>query len=390
MTTEVDFKLIETADALQEFYSENANVEWIALDTEFIGEKRFETLLCLVQVASPKGFYLIDPLKLPDIQLFLQLLENEAILKITHAGENDYRLLNQNFGIIPRNVFDTQIAAGFLGHGYPASYSRLIEKELNHSIDKGYAATDWEARPLKLKQLEYALSDVIYLYALYENLTRKMTKKGRAHWAKAEMFRWETPQYYVRDPHREALMNTLMNGLKEQKQIFLIRLYEWRRLEAQKSNVSKEMILPAKFIAPILRGIDGGKQALMDSRILPDKLIAQNWETFKNLLRNPAEESELVLLERLPKSVKEDPRRDISMELLHILVKYRCMESGIAPTLVFHKSDLTHAEAGEDIFDIENDWRKEFLGEAIVKWLNARGELNVQMENDQVLITMRN
>ena len=390
MSTTLEYTLVETPDALQDFYETNKHVEWIALDTEFIGERRFETLLCLIQVASPNGFYLIDPIKIEDLSFFLQLVEDENILKLTHAGENDYRLLNQNWGTIPRNVFDTQIAAGFIGHGYPTSYGKLVEKELNVSLDKGYAATDWEARPLKRKQLEYALSDVLHLHDLYKNFTRRLNKTKRTTWVESEIQRWETPHYYARDPHREALMNTMMQSVKQHKQLFLLRLYEWRRSEAQRLNYSKEMILPAKFIAPILRGIDAGKQALLDSRIIPDRIIEQHWLNFQSLYQKKATEEELVILRRLPPLGKEDPKKDISMELLHVLVKFKCMESGVAPSLVLNKSDLTYALPGENLFSqASSDWRREFLGDAMIKWLNERGELAVLMNENKVLVTMK-
>jgi ribonuclease D len=385
-----EYTLIETTVGLKQFFEENKGVEWLAVDTEFIGEKRFEVLLCLIQVASPKGYYLIDPLAISDLSLFLQLIENESILKISHAGENDYRLLNQHFGTIPKNIFDTQVAGGFVGHGYPASYGKLVEKELNITLDKGYAATDWEARPLKKKQLEYALSDVVYLQSLYQKLFEKLSSLQRVNWAKMENARWETPQYYERDPHREALMNTMMQTLRTHKQVFLLRLYEWRREEARRLNHSKEMVLPAKFIAPILRGIDSGKNALMDSRLIPDKIVNQYWDSFQRLYQKKATEEELAILKRIPPLSKEDPKRDISMELMHGLVKYKCMESGIAPSLVLNKSDLTYAKEGEDIFNKEeDDWRREFLGEGFLKMLNERREIDVKMVHNQVILTMK-
>jgi ribonuclease D len=384
------YTLIETPDTLKEFFDDNVDVEWLAVDTEFIGEKRYEVLLCLIQVASPKGYYLIDPLAVSDLSLFLQLLEDERILKITHAGENDYRLINNLFGTVPKNIFDIQLAGGFVGHGYPASYGKLVEKELNVLLDKGYAATDWEARPLKKKQLEYALTDVVHLYELYQKMTDKLLSNNRLSWLKSESMRWETPQYYERDPHREALMNTMMQSLRTQKQVFLLRLYEWRRQEAQRLNHSKDMILPSKFIAPILRGIESGKHALLDSRIIPDRLVTQHWDTFQKLYQKKATEEELAILKRLPPLSKEDPKKEVSMDLLHGLVKYKCMESGIAPTLVLNKSDLTYAKAGEDIFSNDrNDWRRDFLGEAMLKWLNERRELDVAILDNEVVLKMK-
>ncbi len=388
--TSVDYTLIENAADLRQFCEAHRQVEWLTLDTEFIGEKRYEVLLCLIQVASPLGYYLIDPFFVGDLKPFLRLVEDPNILKISHAGENDYRLLNAYDGTIPKNVFDTQVAAGFTGHGYPISYGKLVEKEVHVTLDKGYAATDWEARPLKRKQLEYALSDVVYLHAVYEKLRDELLSTNRLSWALTEMQRWETPPYYDRDPNREALMNTMMHNLRQPKQLFLLRLYEWRRQEAQRLNYSKEMILGAKFIAPIVRSIENGKQALMDSRIIPDRLVSNNWDTFQRLYQKKATEEELEILKKIPPLSKEDPTRDISMELLHGLVKYKCMESGVAPSLVLNKSDLTYAREGEEMFGGENDWRREFLGTALMKWLNERRELSVVFEDDQVALKMKN
>ena len=185
-------------------------------------------------------------------------------------------------------------------------------------------------------------------------------------------------------------MNTMMQSVKQHKQLFLLRLYEWRRTEAQRLNYSKEMILPAKFIAPILRGIDAGKQALLDSRIIPDRIIEQHWLNFQSLYQKKATEDEMKILQRLPPLGKEDPKKDISMELLHVLVKFKCMESGVAPSLVLNKSDLTYAQPGENLFSqASSDWRREFLGDAMIKWLNERGELAVLMNDNKVLVTMK-
>jgi ribonuclease D len=387
-STNLEYAIIENDTTLIEFCQNNKDIEWMAIDTEFIGERRYETLLCLIQVATAEGYYLIDPLQVKDLKPLLDLLVNPTILKITHAGENDYRLLNQNWDIIPQNIYDTQVAGGFVGLGYPISYAKLVEKELNVVIDKGYAATDWETRPLKRKQLEYALSDVIHLKEIYDSQCKQLKSNGRYEWVRSEMKVWEAPQYYERDPYREALMNTMMQGMRTHKQVFLLRLYEWRRSEAQRLNYSKEMILPAKFISPIVRGIESGKQALLDSRIIPDRLVEQHWKLFQHLLEEPATKEELQVLKRLPPARKEDPKRDVSIELLHVLVKFKCMESGIAPQLVLNKSDLTFLKPGEALFtEGENDWRKEFLGEALIQWLHGRGELHVVIEHDKVMVT---
>ncbi|KAA3621203.1 MAG: ribonuclease D, partial [Bacteroidetes bacterium] len=171
---EKDFIFIEDEGALYDFYEQNKNVAWLGFDTEFVGEKRFFTRLCLVQVSTPNGHYIIDPFKVDDLQPFSDMLENPDILKITHAGDNDYRLMNSLYGTVPQNIFDTQIAAGFVGYRYPLSYGKLVEGETGRRLKKGFAVTDWERRPLGKKQLDYALLDVLPLFNLWRSLHGKL------------------------------------------------------------------------------------------------------------------------------------------------------------------------------------------------------------------------
>ncbi len=383
------YTLIETDADLQAFYRLNQDIEWLAFDSEFVGEKRFTTLICLIQAATPNGYFLIDPAKQVNLTPFLKLIEDPRILKISHAGENDYRLLFHEYGTLPKNVFDTQVAAGFLGHGYPVSYSKLVERELSVSLDKRYAVTDWEARPFNKKQLEYAINDVYHLYELYSKLEKKLIKLGRSEWARLETAKMEAASFYLRDPDREALSSTLMYGLKLQKQVFLLRLYRWRKEEAKNKNYSKEMILASKMIAPILRGVDYGKESLLDNRTVPSKIIENHWETFNKLYKNPPTEEETSVLKKLTRPTSEDPRKELSVDLLHLIVKFKCNEEGIATSLVLNKSDISYALPGEDIFENdagESEWQKEFLGTTLLKWLHERQALSVHIEDEQIFI----
>lgn len=382
------YKLIETQSALLDFVALHQQVEWLAFDTEFIGEKRYRALLCLIQIASPNGFYLIDPFGLNDINPFLELISNPQILKITHAGENDYKILYQDFGIVPKNIFDTQLAAGFVGYNYPVSFQRLVEQELNIFLDKSYVVADWEERPLRQKAIDYALNDVVYLHRLYIKLSGYLKKKQRTNWFQSELSRWECTDFYERDPHLEALNSNLMVGLRRNKQVFLLRLYAWRREEAKRVNTSKEMVFPARHLGTILKGVEGGKQNLLDNRTIPNNIVAQYWSTFEELYRRPITSEEIEILKKLPHpATTETARQAVSMELLHTLIKYRCVEMGVAISLVLNKSDLTTAQQGKEMFETQ-DWRIEFLGADLLDWINKRGELTITMGNGKVILTM--
>ena len=147
------FELITTKEGLEHFAQINADIEWMCFDSEFVGEKRFTTRLCLIQVATEHGLFLIDPFPLKSLGPFLKMIEDPKIIKITHAGENDYRLLYATHGTIPKNTFDTQIAAGFLGYRYPLAFKKLVETELKINLNQSFTVADWEARPVNQNQL---------------------------------------------------------------------------------------------------------------------------------------------------------------------------------------------------------------------------------------------
>lgn len=167
-----DWILIEDSTKLDLFYRDNKGVDWLAFDTEFIPERYYFNKLCLISIVTPISNYIIDVLKLSHIRPFIRLLEDPTILKITHAGENDYRILALDHHVIPRNTFDTQLSYGFLDFDYPLGLQTIVEKELKTRISKVEMRSDWEKRPLTQDQLKYAVSDVIHLYPLM-NILKK-------------------------------------------------------------------------------------------------------------------------------------------------------------------------------------------------------------------------
>ncbi|NJL77079.1 MAG: ribonuclease D [Saprospiraceae bacterium] len=191
-----DYELIQNESELAKFKADNQDITWMSLDTEFIGERRYQTLLCLIQVATERGLYVLDPLKLSNIQPILDLIINPNVTKITHAGENDYRLINELYGIFPINVFDTQIAAGFLGYKFPISFRKLVEEELGIRLSKDQTVTDWEMRPMKNGQIKYALEDIIPLHSLWQRLTHKISTLQRLDWVQEETQRLEQKSFY--------------------------------------------------------------------------------------------------------------------------------------------------------------------------------------------------
>lgn len=384
------YTLIDNERDLEEFYQQNQAVDWLCFDTEFVGEKRFVTLLCLIQVATEHGFYLIDPLKLKNIDPLLRLIQDENIIKITHAGDNDYRLLHGLYGILPKNVFDTQIAAGFVGYKYPISFRKLMESELSIRLSKGYAVTDWESRPFSRKQLKYALDDVIHLYELWKSLEKKLIKEERLSWAEEEFAVLEEADYYKKNPNKEALNSSMIKALNRREQVFLIRLYRWRIKVASEKNYSKEMVLPSKMIGQIVKSIHSGKDALKYNRRIPDKISQRYGDIFMDLYKKPTTEEEKAVLKEIPNDYVDNPKQDLLLEMLNLLIRYRCLESGISPNLVLPRTIVKRLKADDDFNEplLEDSWRRIFLGEDFITWLKHRDQLEIEMSNGKIALTL--
>ena len=387
-----DVPIIDTDRALAEFADEQAGVEWMCFDTEFIGERRYYTLLCLIQVATEHGFYFIDPLRIKQLDPFLDLIENPAITKITHAGENDYRLLNILYGTLPANVFDAQVAAGFVGYKYPISFGKLVEAELGVRLAKGYAVTDWERRPMSNKALKYALNDVLYLPGLWKNLCAELDRRGRRTWVAQELQAWEQADYYDRDPNREALKSNMIGNLRRKEQLFLLRLYRWRDQEAERRNHSREMVLPGKYIGHIVRGMGAGRDALLNNRRLPAKTMGRYANTFLDIYNQSETEEDLAVLAQVRgRPEEEDPKRELLTEMLHLIIRYRCLEGDMAHSIVLSRSVLKKLKLDADYRDptlAPDGWRAQFLGEEVISWLSHRESLELAFEAGRVELRM--
>lgn len=386
-----DYAFVEDEPALQEFYLQNKDIEWLCFDTEFIGEKRFITTLCLIQVATEHGYYLIDPLAVKELEPLLKLLLDPKILKIVHAGDNDYRLFNTLFGIVPLNTFDTQVAAAFAGYKYPVAFSKLVESELRIEMNKGFTVTDWEKRPFQKKQLKYALHDVVYLHELWQRLSKKLTRLGRLEWAYEEFKDLEDPSSYEQDPYKEAIDSNLIKSLKKKEQFFLIRLLLFRTEEARRKNYSREMVLPGKFISAIVRAVQSGYDGLIHNRRLPENLIQRYGKQMVEMYERPPTQEEKEVLHLIPKDNSENPKQDILMEMLDLLVRYKCLEEGISHHMVMTRTALKRMKNDKDYFDasLETSWRKEFLGEEIISWFKFRNHLGIKFSDGKFELKMK-
>lgn len=388
MNQQVHF--LENQQAFDQVMDTLKGQPWIGFDTEFVGEKYFIPVLGLVQIIAGDNIYLVDTIRIKDLDKFLRILEDPQVLKITHAGDNDYRLLYTLFGIVPQNTFDTQIAAGFVGYNYPSGFGKIVEKELRVTLAKSHTIADWEARPLDPKAVEYAIEDVKYLPALHEKLTQKLNRHKRESWAREENRKWETATFYQVDPDKELFSNDLVHQLDMREKVFLMRLYRWRIQTAMAVNSPKETVLQSRYISTVLRATKGGPNAFKSNRTMHEGVWKKHLETWQQLWKEPATEQELQILKGISRPTPEDPEREWTMELLYHFVKKQCIEHEISAALLFPRPDFNRLKTGPEDFDQSflEGWRSELMGKELVKWLLKGGEISLEWSENHCRLTM--
>jgi ribonuclease D len=367
-----------------------AHAPWVGFDTEFVGEKSYIPVLCLLQIIAGEEIYLVDTLHISNLDRFLDIIADPNVLKITHAGDNDYRLLYTLFGTVPVNTFDTQIAAGFVGYNYPAGFGKIVEKELRITLTKSHTVADWTIRPLEQKALNYAIEDVKYLPALHEKLTRKMNKHQRESWCREENRKWETESFYIVDPNKELLASDLVHHLDYKEKVFLMRLYKWRVQRAIELNIPKEQVLQSRHISTVLRSTKDGPNAFRSNRTLSEGVWKKNLDAWLVLWREKASDDEQAFLNSLPKPLPENPEREWTMELLYHFVKKQCIEHEISAALLLPKGDFNRLKSGSEDFDhsLLVGWRAELMGTELVEWMKKGGKVKINWEDGHCKLTM--
>jgi len=169
----------------------------IALDCEAAGFHRYSDRLCLVQISTPEGDYILDPLAFDPSDVLRPVLEDPGIELVVHGADYDLRLLDRDLDIRPQAIFDTQPAAALLGEP-SLGLAALLERHLGIVVSKKHQRADWARRPLPEDMLEYATTDTRHLLQLSDLLRDGLEKLGRLEWAREEFralerIRWEGP-----------------------------------------------------------------------------------------------------------------------------------------------------------------------------------------------------
>ena len=251
--------------------AELKNEPAFAIDTEFERERTYWPKLQLIQVAGPRTTAVIDPLALEDLEPLYALLRDPSIVKVTHAGRQDAEIFYNRMQVPPANIYDTQIAAAFLGYGDQIGYAALVNRLLNIRLRKTERVTDWSLRPLSSGQIEYALADVRHLLEIRERMNKNLEAKGRLPWLQEELTFYADPEFYTEDPGRAWVRISGWRGLDRRGISMLRELVLWRDREAAKRDIPRMRVIPDDVLLDIAARAPRTVNDLSPLRRLPAK-----------------------------------------------------------------------------------------------------------------------
>lgn len=228
--------------ALRALCARVADADRIGLDTEFHAERTYSPRLMVVQIAFADGAAIVDALALPNLRELAAALTKTTV--VGHALSADLKIFADRYELVPPRVFDTQIAAAFLGYGIQISLADLVRAVCGVRLSKSQTVSDWAARPFSAGQIEYLVGDVAHLLALYESLVPRLEEMGRYEWVyeecaelgDIERYRIDERRGYMRIPGATRMSRRELGILNE-----LVRL---------RDRVARERDLPVRYVLP--------------------------------------------------------------------------------------------------------------------------------------------
>ena len=353
-----------------------------AFDTEFVSEDTFEPVLCLVQVATADALYAIDPLALRDLGPFWDVVTDPDVDVVMHAASEDLRICRFQTGRLPERVFDVQIAAGFVGYGYPLSLGNLVGQTLGVSIFGGETRTDWRRRPLTSAQLRYALDDVRHLLAVADLLIEKLRAAGREAWAEDELREFMANIQGRDDDSRWRRLPSL-HQLNRRGLEVARRLYDWRYEEARRLNRPIRQVVRDDLLVAIAKRQPSSRQELEALRDFNRPHLLSR----VNEILGVVAQAQSVSTENLPEHTErreEGPGLTMLVNLLNAALANCCARKKVAPGLLGSSNELRElirwnyqGRPEQERPLVARDWRGEVCGEVLLDVLNGRRVLRV-------------
>ena len=367
---------ITTTEGLAAFCERARTKPYVTVDTEFLRERTYYSKLCLLQLAVPgdteEDAVLVDPIA-GDLSLdpLYDLFRDESVVKVFHAARQDLEIFFVEGGVIPKPLFDTQVAAMVAGFGEQVGYETLVRKIAQATLDKSSRFTDWSRRPLSDAQKVYALADVTHLRVIYEYLAKSLRKSDREEWVEEELAVLTDPATYSTDPE-EAWLRIKTRTNSGRFLAVVKELARFREIYARDRNIPRSRVYKDDALLELASTKPKSLDDLGRSRLLLRE--ARKGEIADGIL----EAVRLGLEMPADQVPKPDTSRDqlqvngALADLLRVLLKAKSEGAGVASKLIASASELDEIAAGIRTVPALKGWRAKVFGDDALRLCSGK------------------
>lgn len=376
--------MISTTEALADAVRRARAAGAVGVDTEFIWDRTYYPTLGLIQIGYPDGHCeLIDAPAIEDWSPLAELMSDPDTVKILHDAQQDLNILHRACGGLPKNIFDTQRSAGFVGLTSTISLSELLKTLLKVRLAKTETRSDWTKRPLTEAQLKYAEDDVRHSVDLMVKIMNKAEALGRKAWIEDEMKIYEDESNYgERDPDGEMPRVRGSGSLTNQQRDILRSLGAWREHKARDRNLPRGFVLSDDAIMSLVKHPPGQVEDIRQMKGLSERSAERN----RQYIWEAIERGRSGQLPDLPNNKHNGPSPDDGYEarvdLSLASIKGMCLADKIDPALIGNRAEVTAFVL--EIDEIEparhrmlRGWRGEFCGQALARLLKGEGSVSI-------------
>ncbi len=347
----------------------------IAIDTEFMRSTTFYPEAALFQVGDGQGCYLLDPLAIDDFSAFRALMLNPQVTKVMHSCSEDLEVFQTFLQVVPKPLFDTQLAAAMVGQGFSLGYAPLVERLLGVAIPKSETRSDWLQRPLSQPQLHYAALDVAYLLVVYALILKQLKAAQRLHWVQEDCAAIVEQAEQGTDPEQLYLKVKLAWKLNRQQLAVLKTLVAWRELQARARNVPRNRLVKERALWDMAARLPTRESQLKAIEGIPPRVIRAQAEELLEMIAQASELPEEQCPALLPPPLT--PAEGQVFKQLRGRVREIAESLQVAPEILVRKKDLEElvrsATNGAN-YQLNGSligWRQQVVGDELLAMLNA-------------------
>jgi ribonuclease D len=372
---------IETPAQLAKLCERISSSAHVGLDTEFHTERTYSPRLMVAQLAFDAGVAIVDPLALPNLRPLVEALTRITV--VGHALSSDLKIFADRFELVPADVFDTQVAAAFLGYGMQVSLADLVRDLERVRLAKSQTVSDWSTRPFTPKQLDYLVEDVAHLLPMHAKIAERLERAGRLSWALEECESLGVVERYRNDERRAYLR---MPGAMRMSRRELAVLSEIVKL---RDSIARSRDLPPKYIIPddVVSGLATLRPKRQEELEQLRRLDAGARRSLGGAIVEAVARAEALPDDQLPERPQRPlgTSRDTLASLMGVVVGEIARENELPPSLLVPRATLDRVareipadrEAFERALELSH-WRLALVGEPL--WRLVSGDVQVAIE----------